>query len=317
VLAPNTIYFIPPGKNMVLKDGRLNLTDQDRTPGHSLNLPIDAFLRSLADAAGERSTAVILSGTGSDGSRGICALKDAGGIVLAQEPESASFDGMPRSAIETGVVDASGDPAKLAGIVNDILRRNAPFIASPDAADGDDQLDVILKALRLHFGLDLSYLRPSMMLRRVHRRMAVLGLDGVVQYGERLSVDRNEAVALRQDMFIGVTGFFRDERAFDYLKRHLINDLLPRDFDHPLRVWVPACASGEEVYSIAILIAEAMEATGQTRGVKIFATEIYSSALARTNRATYSASAVADVSHARLARFFVGNGPTWILGAVR
>jgi two-component system CheB/CheR fusion protein len=311
VLAANTIYFIPPGKKVVLKDGRLDLTDQDRSPGHSLNLPIDAFLRSLADAAGESSTAVILSGTGSDGSRGICALKDAGGIVLAQDPESASFDGMPRGAIETGVVDASGDPAKLAGIVSDILRRNVPFAALSDEADGGDQLEVILKALRLHFGLDLSYLRPSMMLRRVRRRMAVLGLDGVAQYGERLGTDRNEAVALRQDMFIGVTGFFRDERAFDYLKRHLINDLLHRESDQPLRVWVPACASGEEVYSIAILIAEAMESTGQTRGVKIFATDVDATALARTNRATYSASSVADISHARLGRFFVGNGPTF------
>ncbi|MCB9851265.1 MAG: PAS domain-containing protein [Phycisphaerales bacterium] len=312
----NTIYIIPPGKNMVFNNGRLCLEDQDRTPGHALNLPIDIFLKSLADGPGERTIAVILSGTGSDGSRGIRVLKDAGGIVLVQDPETAKFDGMPRSAMDTGLVDSSASPASLAKVVADIVQqsRDHALHQEPEAeGESIDDMTSVLDVLRSHFNLDLAYLRPSMLQRRVRRRMALLGLPGIPEYVERLVRDVNEARALRQDTFIGVTGFFRDREAFDRLQRHLASELLPRLPDDQFRIWVPACATGEEVYSLAILALEAMEASAVKREMKIFATDIDEDSLNRASKATYPTAGIAEIGPARLSKYFMHNGDSVVI----
>ncbi|HNO79023.1 MAG TPA: chemotaxis protein CheB [Phycisphaerae bacterium] len=310
---PNTIYIIPPGKNMVYRDGRICLEDQDRTPGHALNLPIDIFLKSLARGPAHRMIAVILSGTGSDGSRGIRELKDAGGIVLVQDPESAKFDGMPRSALDSGVVDATADPKQLARKVASIVDKVPDYTASIEIEDEHavaDDMAGVLDVLRAHFKLDLSYLRPSMLHRRVRRRMALLGISAVASYVEKLKADVAEAQALRQDTFIGVTGFFRDKEAFARLQRHLATEMLPRAIEGQFRIWVPACATGEEVYSLAILALEAMEAAGIKRELKIFATDIDEESLARASKATYPTAGIAEIGPVRLSKYFIHNGDT-------
>lgn len=312
-LQPNHIYIIPPRKNMVVRQGRLLLQEQDRTPGHALNLPIDIFLRSLANECPERAIAVILSGTGSDGSRGIRAVKDAGGIVFAQEPGSARFDGMPRSALDTGVVDSSAAPDRLAQQITDIVGRPAIRVVHDDFSDNAnaDELAPIVKLVRESFGLDLGYFRPTMMKRRVLRRMSLLGIARISDYVDKLREDPIEMRALKQDMLISVTGFFRDPDAFEMLKRHILNELPKKPRGEQFRIWVPGCASGEEVYSLAMVLLETMELSGRKFDAKIFATDIDESALTFASKGTYPLSSIAEVSSGRLAKYFVHNGSTF------
>jgi len=311
-LERNTITIIPPGKNMVLREGRLRLESQDRSSGHVLQLPINIFLQSVSKERGARTVAVILSGTGSDGSRGIRELKSAGGIVMAQDPETARFDGMPRSAIDTGIVDVVGGPKNLAAQVVELIKNGALAEQPGDDREGAADVVPVIHALREQLQQDVSYLRPAMLRRRVRRRMALLGMVEIDEYAERLLSDGAEARALKQDTLIGVTSFFRDGEAFRYLQRHLAGHVLRGVSDEPLRVWVPACATGEEVYSIAMLIRESLEANGQLgkRDVKVFATDIDEDSLARASKAVYPADAAADIGPARLERFFTMHGET-------
>lgn len=312
-LEGDTIYIIPPGKNMVVRDGQLLLHDQDRAPGHPLHLPIDIFLRSLAEQSASQTVGVIFSGTGSDGSRGIRALKDAGGVVLVQSLESARFDGMPRSALDSGAADAAGSPSELAAQVAQIVRFGAGARALGE--DGDEEAPegearAVLDVLRARLHMDLGYLRPRMLMRRVRRRMALLGIEGLADYVEHLSTDADEARLLRKDLFIGVTGFFRDRQAFELLHRHLVHGALAREPDQPFRVWVPACASGEEAYSLLIVLLEAMEACGVRRPIKMFATDIDAESLALASRGAYPSSGVAELGPGRVARYFTHEGDT-------
>ncbi len=313
VLRSNRIYIIPPGKNMAYYKGELTLKDQDRTPGHALNLPIDIFLKSLATGPAHRMIAVILSGTGSDGSHGIRDLKDAGGIVLVQSPESSKFDGMPRSALDSGIVDSSDNPQELAAKVVRLLDKT-PQVEIDCEVDNEqiasDDLSGVLETLRAHFKLDLGYLRPTMLRRRVRRRMALLGITSVYKYVKRLEEDVAEARSLRQDTFIGVTSFFRDKESFERLQRHLASELLSNTSDGQFRIWVPACATGEEVYSLAITTLEAMEASNVKRELKIFATDIDEESLARASKAVYPTSGISEIGPVRLAKYFIHNGDT-------
>jgi two-component system CheB/CheR fusion protein len=306
VPAKNTILIIPPGKNMVFQGGRLRLEAQDRTGAHVLQLPIDIFLRSVAKERAHRSIAIILSGTGSDGSRGIRALKDAGGMVLAQQPDTARFDGMPRSAVDTGVVDAAASPVQLASYVVDIIRNGAlSDMGEEDDDGGSAEMLAVLEAMRAQLHIDLTYLRPSMLRRRVRRRMALLSIGTIAEYAERLVSDGAEARALNQDTLIGVTGFFRDPDAFKFLQKHLATNILRRGSEEQFRVWVPACASGEEVYSLAMLVHEAMEVNGLTRDIKIFATDVDEDSLARASKGVYPATCIEEIGAARASKYFV------------
>lgn len=311
----NTIYVIPPGKNIVCRQGRLRLEVQDRTPGHPLNLPIDIFLHSLAAEPGHPAIAVILSGTGSDGSRGIRAIKEAGGAVLVQRPDTAKFPGMPESAIETGIVDASGPPGDLAEMVTRLVRQGgvSPTATADRADDGGDDTTAVLDALRMQLGLDLSYLRKSMLRRRVRRRMVLQQVESFAQYVDRLGADPIEARALSLDTYIGVTSFFRDPEAFRRLQNHLASDLLRQRPEEQFRVWVAASSTGEEVYSLAITILEAMEASSRKRDLKIFATDVDEDSLQRAGKGVYPLSAVGEIGPSRLARYFTRAGDTVIV----
>ncbi len=309
-LERNTISIIPPGKNMAFREGRLRLESQDRSGTHVLQLPIDIFLQSVAAERPHRTVALILSGTGSDGSRGIRALKAAGGIVLAQDPETARFDGMPRAAIDTGAVDATGNPRQLAGSVLDLIKNGALSELPGDDDDGATEIVPIIESIRAQLHQDVSYLRPSMLRRRVRRRMALLNIGTVGEYAERLMADAAEARALKRDTLIGVTSFFRDPDAFRFLQRHLSGHVLRTPASEPFRAWVPACSSGEEVYSLAILIREALDANGMERDVKIFATDIDEDSLARASKAVYPAHAAEDIGPSRLEKYFTIHGKT-------
>ncbi len=306
-LTPNAIHLIPPRKNMVISEGRLRLTDQDRAPGHAVNSPIDIFLQSLAEDRGPNGIGVILSGTGSDGSRGIENLKDSGGFVLVQDPGSAKFDGMPVSAMLTRIVDHCAEPKKLATITADLILRRMPGVEnlSEDPERLDDHALAVVETLKHVTAVDYRYCRESMLMRRVRRRMALIGSATVPDYIEYLRTNTEEVRRLGEDLLIGVTSFFRDPLAFESLKRHVSRQIASRTLSDPFRVWVPACSTGQEAYSIAMMLTEAMEATGRQLQVKIFATDLDQDSLATASTAVYSAAATQDMSSARLAQYFI------------
>ena len=315
-ILPDHVYVMSPGKNMILSGGKLKLRDQDRTPGHAPNFPIDLFLTSLAEESGERGIAIILSGTGSDGSRGIRNIKEAGGVIFSQSPDTAKFDGMPVSAIRTGLVDQQGPPASLARRVADLIGRPVLPLPEIDSKDGDEEGDgvhQILELLKKQNGLDMSYLRRQMLSRRIHRRMAIEGIGEILAYVQRLTEDARELERLGEDLLIGVTSFFRDSKAFDALKEEVLQKMLlnvpPQD---AVRVWVAACSSGEEAYSIAMLIIEAMAASGIKRDLKIFATDVDQRAVERAARGVFSMSEAADIPPNMLGRYFEQNGTEYV-----
>lgn len=315
------VYVIPPGKNLGLVEGRLEVKPQDRLPGHSLNLPIDLFLRSLEPETAQGTIAVILSGTGTDGSRGIGNVKECGGVVFVQTPDSAKFDGMPVSSLQTGLVDQIGSPKELAERVAQLIN---PPAQTPDLqrhlAEDADTLDLsrVLQLLRARTGLDLSYLRTRMVTRRVRRRMAIEGIFAAERYLSYLEEQPAELQRLSDDLLIGVTGFFRDPEAFEALRLALVQHRVLGNEGGPqeaLRVWVAACATGQEVYSMVMLLREAMVAAGVERPLKVFATDVNQHALTQAARGTYSVSDVADVPAPYLARYMRQSGSSYMVSA--
>jgi two-component system CheB/CheR fusion protein len=309
-IEPNAIYLIPPKKEMIVSDGKLLLTDKD--PAQGLSLPIDTFLRSLAHEYGSHAIAVILSGTGSDGSRGIRAIHDAGGFVLVQDEASANFDGMPRSAIDTGVVDAVLPPREMAGAILDHVQ-GFPDSQRRGEASGhsvsETGIQEIFRTLQNAYGIDFSHYKPNTVARRVERRLQLSRTVDLDDYVARVREDREELNSLYKDLLIGVTRFFRDEEAFRKLELDVIPQLLNRlNGDDELRIWVAGCATGEEAYSVGILVDETLTARhkpGHRRGgVKIFATDVHQVSLETASAGVYSEEALASLSPSRLARYF-------------
>lgn len=313
---PNAIYLIPPKKDMIIANRRLLLTDKD--PKQLVTLPIDHFFRSLAHDLGDRAIAVVLSGTGSDGSRGIRDVHEAGGLVIVQTPETAKFDGMPNSARQTGAVDIVLPPDEIPAAL-------LQYIRYPDSApqDRDRQVqtvpetgfDAIFRMLRDAFAIDFAQYKASTVTRRVERRLLLNRAYEIDDYVKRLREDPEELDALYKDLLIGVTRFFRDASAFGLLQKEVIPGLLaelPRDED--LRVWVAGCATGEEAYSLAILIQEQIEALGRPVKVKIFATDVHRASLDYASNGIYSEAQLADVSPERLQRFFLRKGDGYQVG---
>jgi two-component system, chemotaxis family, CheB/CheR fusion protein len=307
LVEPNHIYLIPPRKDMILSGGHLLLTDKE--PARGLTLPIDHFLRSLAQDAGGNAVAVILSGTGSDGSRGIKEIHEAGGLVIAQDPRTARFDGMPRSAIDTGVVDLELAPE---AIPEALVRYRASALGGPEypqAAEAqvpDSPVGQILELLRGQYGIDFAYYKPNTVMRRIERRLAMSRLQDVGSYADQLANDREELNALYFDLLIGVTRFFRDPEAFAYLESEVIPRIV--EGNHDIRIWVPGCATGEEVYSLSILLHETMTARGRRALAKIFATDVHPESLDVASAGVYDAEALRDVSSARRERYFSATG---------
>jgi len=310
LIEPNAIYLIPPKKEMIVSGGRLLLTDKD--PSQGLTLPIDIFFRSLAQECGSRSVGVILSGTGSDGSRGIRAIHEAGGLVIVQDEDTAKFDGMPKSACDTGVVDLVLPPEAMPEA---LLRWMKHPLLKPEG-DGElagavtvDGLGEIFRLLRGEYGIDFSHYKPSTVSRRIERRLMLNQCLDLDHYVQQLCHDPGELNSLYKDLLIGVTKFFRDHEAFDRLQVEAIRPLLlklrPED---EFRVWCAGCATGEEAYSLAVLIQEEIEAMRRPINVKIFATDVHRASLDFASAGVYPEVAFSEVAAARLDRFFARQG---------
>ncbi|WP_371436582.1 chemotaxis protein CheB [Polaromonas sp.] len=319
-------YVITPGYRLVMSDGMLQVFPLHTVEGRRQS--IDLFFRSLAQAHRERAIGIVLSGTGTDGAQGLRRLKEMGGITVAQSPSDAEFDGMPRAAIETGVVDfvlPLDEMADKLALVWDNARRIELPDAPPDlqveqpapepALLASEALLSIKALLKERTGHDFSHYKRGTVLRRLERRMQVRAMPDLPSYRQLLDIDPKETMALLQDMLISVTNFFRDPGAFEALGRALATHLQGRA-QEPFRVWVAGCATGEEAYSVAMLLREAMGAEGPP--ISIFASDIDQRAVASARAGLFPASITADVSGERLQRFFVSDPAGWrVTKAVR
>ncbi|MFK7889401.1 MAG: chemotaxis protein CheB [Granulosicoccus sp.] len=307
----NTIYLIPPKKNITLVDGSLYLSDQVRQGG--VNLPIDHFFRSLAKDVRHRAVGIILSGTGSDGSRGIKAIKEAGGLILVQNRDSAKFDGMPYNAAKTGTADFVLSPEELAiylstFLKNSMVRGVRSVLRDPDSNE-ESVLSLIYSLLKQNSGIDFSQYKATTVARRIERRMGINQVQNQFDYLNILQSSESELETLGKELLINVTNFFRDEHAWEYLAREIVESIVAKgDLDTELRFWVAGCSSGEEAYSLAMVIDEAMRRLGKNLRVKIFATDADSDAIAHASAARYREEIAHDVSTERLARYFVKVG---------
>ncbi|MBS2020007.1 MAG: PAS domain-containing protein [Deltaproteobacteria bacterium] len=305
---PNTIYLIPPKKEMIIAGGRLLLSERDHH--QELTLPIDVFFRSLAQDCGPRAIAIVLSGGGSDGSRGIRDVFEAGGLVIVQDVESAQFDGMPRNARDSGVAHWILPPSEMPRVlVEHIQRPGRPN--EPDARGGAGGYEAVYQMLEHEFGIDFTHYKPSTVTRRIERRLQLARMENLADYVTRLEARRDELDLLYRDLLIGVTRFFRNQEAFEILEGTVIPELMRRGpRDTPLRVWIAGCATGEEAYSLAILLAEASARHGD-RPVKIFATDVHPGSIEAASRAAYGEEAVANVSPERRERWFHHRGGSY------
>ena len=309
-LRPNVIYLMPPRTEMVLSGGCLYLTEKD--PNHGLALPIDNFLRSLAHDAGNRSVGVILSGTGSDGSRGIRDIHDVGGLVVAQSEESSRFDGMPRSARETGLVDLDLPACDMAESILEFISRPRGMTVDLLQNGGTPEigLQAIFRMLRAEYGIDFSQYKPSTVARRIDRRLQLNQSPNVEKYIHFLTEKPGELNLLYKDLLIGVTEFFRDSDAFDRLRADVLPPLMDAVKDEgEFRCWVACCATGEEAYSVAILIHEYLASTGRPApNIRIFATDAHRASLDIASAGIYSEEQIRSVSQERREKYFFAKG---------
>ena len=300
----NTVYLITPKKNLSIFHGKLLLNDPD--PSKGINLPIDIFLRSLADDQGEKAIAVILSGTGSDGVRGIRAVKEAGGMVMVQSEESARFDGMPRSAISTGLSDFILPPEEMH--LKLVSFTNHPYTTKADLPQvllsDEDGLTRIFSLLRERTKVDFTFYKPSTLVRRIERRMTVNQTHSLREYVKFMENQSSEVMSLYRDLLIGVTSFFRDREVFDELGDNHLPDLLMSKENQEVRFWVAGCSTGEEAYSLAILSRECMEQSGRRLDLKIFATDLDRDAIVRAGNGIYPESIAADLPPKLLGKYF-------------
>jgi len=304
---PGFVYLNPPNKDVSIMNGRLLLSEPTLPRG--AHLPIDRFFRSLAEDKGDKSICIVLSGTGTDGTLGLKAIKEVGGMAMVQEETQAKYDGMPKSAIDTGLVDYVLPVEKMAEVLSKYVEH--PYIVGPERAlSAKEKLEVYLQKIfmliRSNTGHDFSQYKQNTIHRRIERRMAVHQIGKISEYVAYLEKNQSEIKLLFKDFLITVTNFFRDPKAFECLNEDVI---LPMAKAKPneanIRVWVAGCATGEEAYSIAILLSEAAREVRKHFNVQIFATDIDVAAIERARMGIYPDSIVADVSAERLKQFFV------------
>ncbi|MFL6215985.1 MAG: chemotaxis protein CheB [Blastocatellia bacterium] len=309
---PNHVYVIPPNKNLELQDGMIHLTDVDEI--RNKRVPIDLFFRSLAEVYNNAAVAVLLSGTGADGTLGMQRIKEHGGLTIVQDPREAEQGQMPRSAINATVVDFVLPVTEIAVKLLS-LRENAerivlpPLDAPPPPEKSADSLRDVLALVRSRTGHDFSSYKRSTILRRIERRLQVNEIADIPSYVGFLREHAEEGPSLLRDLLISVTNFFRDHEAFEHLER----DVVPRLFDgknalDQVRVWVTGCATGEEAYSIAILLSEFAARLNEPPKLQVFATDIDEDAIARARNGLYPDTITNDVSPERLKRFFIKEG---------
>ncbi len=312
VLASNQVYVIPPNVNMTIYQSAFRMTPRIEKAG--LHMPIDCFLRSLAEEEKSRAIGIILSGTASDGVLGLRAIKAEGGITFAQDPQSAKYDGMPRAAIAAGCVDAVLAPADIARELVRISRH--PYFPQLTGADSDggalprQEMDALTKMfllLRNSSGVDFTYYKHTTLKRRIIRRMLLHKLHSLSEYAKYLQGHRQELNELYEDLLINVTNFFRDAEIFDIiLKTKLLPALLKnRQANAPIRVWIPGCSTGEEAYSIAIALQEFLGEADNQFPIQIFGTDISERAIEKARAGDYPETIDTDVSPDRLRRFFI------------
>src|SRR5438093_61358 len=303
------VYVMPPNTRMTIVAGVLNLTPRSDDPGP--HMPIDHFLRSLAEDLKSRAIGVILSGSASDGALGLRAIKAEGGITFAEAPQSAKFDGMPRSAMASGAVDFVLPPKAIA---QELIRIGGhPYLdetsaASPSEplAGGPDALARIFRMLREKSGLDFTLYRQTTIRRRIARRMLIHGVGTLEAYRRYLEEHPSQVHALYNDLLVNVTRFFRDADAFRILQRSVFPSIIKqRPVDAPIRIWAPGCATGEEAYSLAIELIECLGDESGTVPIQLFGTDVSETSIAKARAGVYPENIELDVTAARLRRFFV------------
>ncbi|MCJ8165038.1 PAS domain-containing protein [Pontibacter sp. E15-1] len=312
---PNCVYVLPSGKQLTLEHGRLRLAHKERN--REPNFAIDLFFASLAKDRGQCAIGVVLSGTGTDGTKGIKAIKEAGGMVVVQDPGTAKFDGMPRSAIEAGHADYVLSPEKMPEeIIN--YTKKVPLVQAvhePGSEEYEDEtLKEILDLVCIHTKTDFSDYKKATLNRRIQKRMGQLRINDLPKYYEYLQQHPAEVKQLCQEFFINVTKFFRDKEAFDLFEREVIPKIIAdKAPDEPVKVWVTACSTGEEVYSLAMLFWEAYKRMGREPLVKLFATDIDQRAITKASKAVFPATIAADMTKERFERFFRPQGTSYAL----
>ena len=308
-IAPNHVYVMPPNYSLAMLHGVLHL--MPRPDEYGKHLPIDDFLRSLADDRHSNAIGVILSGTASDGTLGMKAIKFEGGITFAQSEDSAEYDGMPHSAIAAGHVDFVLTPEEIG---KELVRiAHHPYLRVEETgprgelvSEGGDNLNKIFVLLRSRTGNDFTYYKHSTIRRRIKRRMVLHQLEKMEDYVKYLQKQPGELDALFQDMLINVTSFFRDPETFEALKQEVFPALVEKcSAEQPLRIWVPGCSTGEEVYSVAIALLEFLGDRASNIPIQIFASDIDDKAIDKARQGIYPESIRDDIAPGRLQRFFV------------
>jgi two-component system CheB/CheR fusion protein len=311
----NCVYLIPPGFHLRLLGQHLQLERYSQTSGAGLHFPIDVFFRSLAKSAGVRSVGIILSGTGTDGSRGIRAIDEAGGLVYAQDPATAQFDGMLIAARATGIGLQSLSPDQIAHSVCALASRGEAQEVIADDVPATNDLHNILSAISNSAGVDFNVYKPSTLRRRIERRMALTGCTTPDDYFAHLQSSTDESDRLRADLLISVTSFFRDRKAWEVLSNSALPALIESvPANMPLRVWVAACSTGEEAYTMAMVVREALNAAGrQEQPFKLFATDVNKDVLDRAASGVYPSSVAADIPRALLDKYFTVDGDNYVV----
>lgn len=299
---PSHVYVLPPGKSVFIRGGILHLSERN---GDSKFHPIDFFLRSLANDQGSKSICIILSGTGNDGTIGLSAIRKQGGLILVQTTTSARYDSMPKSAINTGLVDYTFIPQKMYAFLATYLAHKEGRSITLEASIADE-IQQILSLLRSATNHDFSHYKPNTIFRRIQKRLGILQLDTLSNYIQYIKHHPNEIQILFKELLINVTSFFRDPEAFAILKEELLKNILKkRPQNEYIRVWVPGCATGEEAYSIAIILLECMEQLKRHLNIQIFGTDIDAEAIEIARTGIFPIDIKHDLSEERLNRFFV------------
>ncbi len=305
----DTVYLLKPGTEMIVTNGRLLATDRTAGP----NLSIDVFFRSLAEDLGERAVAVVLSGTGSDGAAGLVEVHRTGGLTIAQTLRSAEFDGMPKSAVATGKVDMVLDPEHIPAALTGHAKRLKLKIAASDLPEAQPSVfDSVFEQLQLRFAVNFNHYKPNTIIRRVERRMALRHSNSLAEYAQMLASDPDELETLYHDLLIGVTRFFRDAETWSYVEREILPKIVEGN-QREVRVWTAGCATGEEAYTLAILLYEACAKLESPPEVKIFATDVHQRSLDQASFGVYSERSLDGLGQARIDSCFTRQAEDYVI----